>query len=110
VKARAGYVSIWEFAVAPDRVGDFERTYGPGGEWVELFRRAPGYIRTELHRDREDRTRFVTIDYWQSRSAWEAFRARFSRSFEELDARCEELTTLEREIGRFEPVTPGSGP
>ncbi|OFV85910.1 MAG: hypothetical protein A2V74_04420 [Acidobacteria bacterium RBG_16_70_10] len=96
------YTYVWEYLVAPDKVGLFQRGYGPSGEWAELFRRAPGYLRTELHRDLSNPLRFLTVDYWQSRGDWEAFRARFSSEFEELDARGEKLTTRETEIGRFE--------
>ena len=99
-----GYSYIWEYLVAPDKVDDFQRAYGPDGDWVRLFREAPGYLRTELHRDRSNPLRFVTVDYWESETAWKAFRTRFAEQFELLDARCASLTTLETEIGRFEPT------
>jgi heme-degrading monooxygenase HmoA len=98
------YVYLWEFLVAPDSVAAFERAYGPSGDWVLLFRRATGYLRSELYRDLLDRQRFVSVDYWESRAAWEEFRARFAAEFEALDARCEALTLRETELGRFEPV------
>ncbi len=101
---RAGYVYIWDYLVVPDRIGDFEIAYGPEGDWVRLFRLAPGYLKTELHRDCARPDRFLTIDYWESRSAWEAFRARFAERFEQIDARCGQLTLRETEIGCFEPA------
>jgi len=48
--------------------------------------------------------RFITIDHWESKEAWEAFRARFAEEFEALDGKCAAWTTHEAEIGRFEPV------
>ena len=96
---------MWEYEVVPEQLSSFETTYGPAGEWVQLFRLAPGYLRTELHRDRSRSTRFVTIDYWESRDAWAAFRARFAAEFETLDAKCEAWTTSERELGCFDPVS-----
>lgn len=99
-----GYAYIWEYVVRPGRVAEFEEAYGPNGAWVELFRGAPGYVRTELHRDRSDPHRYLTIDYWDSAEAWEAFRAARFAEFEALDARCEELTLEEREIGRLELI------
>ena len=96
---------MWEFIVSPEHTQAFERAYGPAGEWVQLFRRSPGYLRTELHRDRSQPQRFVTIDHWESKQAWEAFRARFGAEFESLDAKCEAWTTRETELGRFEPVS-----
>ena len=98
------YMYMWEFIVSPDHAGAFEQTYGPSGEWIHLFRRAPGYVRSELHRDRSQPRRFITIDYWESAEAWEAFRSRFGREFEALDRMCTGWTTSEAEIGRFEPV------
>jgi heme-degrading monooxygenase HmoA len=100
----AGYAYIWEYIVSPDRLADFQKAYGPAGEWVQLFRKAPGYRRTELHRDQTNAQRFVTIDYWESAAAWQAFRSHFAAEFEALDARCETLTLHERELGRFDPI------
>lgn len=99
-----GYAYIWEYVVAPGRVDDFQRAYGPDGDWVRLFTETPGYLRTELHRDRSDPSRFVTIDYWESEAAWQAFRTWVAERFEALDAQCATLTTRETEIGRFEPA------
>ena len=98
------YMYLWEYIVAPGKADDFQQVYGPEGEWVRLFAGAPGYVRTELHRDTAEPTRFVTIDYWESESAWKEFRTRFSAEFEALDARCAALTLHEAEIGQFEPV------
>jgi quinol monooxygenase YgiN len=100
----AQYVYLWEFIVSADHASAFERAYGPAGEWVQLFRRAPGYLRSELHRDLSRPLRFITIDYWESKEAWEAFRTRFAAEFEALDAKCRAWTTAEAEIGRFEPI------
>lgn len=101
---RPGYAYIWEYVVRPEHVARFEQTYRPDGAWVDLFKRAPGYIRTELHRDRQNPNRFLTIDYWESVEAWDEFRVETSSEFEALDSRCEELTLEEREIGKLEPV------
>ena len=101
---RHGYAYIWEYSVRPECVADFEKAYGPSGDWVELFKRAKGYVRTELHRDRRNVNRYVTIDYWDSMEAWEAFRAGMSSEFDAIDARCEDFTLTEREIGRLDPI------
>jgi heme-degrading monooxygenase HmoA len=105
--ARRGYVCAWEFVVRKGRVPEFERIYGSEGDWVRLFRQAPGYQRSELHRDRTQPTRFLTLDFWDSREACERFKAAHASEYEALDARCEALTEREREIGRFEPVDLG---
>lgn len=95
---------MWEYVVRPGCVAEFEEAYGPDGVWVELFRRAEGYVGTELHRDRRDGNRYVTIDYWESAEAWEGFREEMAAEFEAIDARCERLTLTEREIGRLDRI------
>lgn len=99
----ASYVYLWEYEVPPEQADAFERAYGPEGTWVQLFRKATGHLRTELHRDRERPGRYLTIDYWESEAAWRVFRERFAAAFEELDRECAALTLEEVEIGRFEP-------
>lgn len=101
----ARYTYMWEYVVRPDRVDEFERLYGPNGEWSELFRESAAYIQTELHRDRRQPNRYVTVDHWESYDAWRDWRSRFDARFEELDRRGEQLTVEEREIGRFHRIT-----
>jgi len=92
---------LWEFIVEPEHAKEFERQYGPQGSWVELFRRAPGYVETLLLRDSANPCRFVTIDRWKNAEAYREFRATFSRQYADLDARCERLTTRETLLGEF---------
>lgn len=101
---KPGYVYLWEYTVEPRFVAEFERAYGPDGAWVALFERAKGYLRTELHRDRRNEHRYLTIDYWESAEAWEAFRKSMSSEFEAIDSACEKFTVREQEIGRFDPA------
>ncbi len=98
------YVYMWEYRVHPESVPRFEACYGPEGEWVELFRRAPGYIETLLYRDREAPHRYLTVDVWESAEAFDKFRHRFADEFATLDAYCETLTESEALIGRFRPI------
>ena len=100
------YIYLWEFIVAPEHTREFEYAYGDDGDWVQLFRRAPGYLRTELIRHRDHPNRYLTIDYWESEAAYAAFRSQFSKEFAALDATCAAWTTSEREIGRFGTVAP----
>jgi len=100
----AGFAYIWEYSVRPECVAEFEAAYGPDGDWVQLFKRAEGYRRTELHRDRHDSVRYLTIDYWDSAQAWEEFRQNLAAEFDALDARCEAYTTSEHELGRLDPL------
>jgi len=96
---------VWEFMVEPDRIHEFERHYGREGSWVQLFRQSPGYIQTFLLQDSADPRRFITVDRWQSAEAYRSFRAAHSKQYDELDARCEELTASETYIGSFDEWT-----
>ena len=93
---------MWEFDAKPQSWREFERAYGPTGAWAQLFRKGDGYVATELLLDREVPGRYVTIDRWDFRAAFEAFRERFDVEYERLDQACEALTTRETLIGRFE--------
>ena len=97
----AGFAYVWEFHVAPEHVGNFERVYGPDGDWAQLFRRHVGYVRTDLLRDTARTGRYLTIDYWNSQAARDDFRRRFNREFEALDARCGQWTLSEAHLGDF---------
>ena len=100
----AGFSYLWEFRVRPERLSEFEAAYGPDGDWVRLFHRDSAYLGTDLLRDRDDPSRFLTIDRWSSREACLAFRERFRPDYEALDARCEGLTLSERPLGDFDRV------
>jgi heme-degrading monooxygenase HmoA len=52
---------------------EFERTYGPGGDWAQFFGGARGYIGTELLRDVEHPGRYLVIDRWESADAYNTF-------------------------------------
>lgn len=104
--AATSYVYVWSFQVASELAAEYERIYGPDGDWVALFRGAPGYLSTQLLKDRETVGRYLTIDTWASAAAFDAFRAARAAEFEALDRRCEALTLSETLIGRFEVVVP----
>ena len=96
------YVAIWEFLVQPNRCEEFEAVYGSSGQWARLFAQAAGFLGTELLCDTSRPTRYVTLDRWQSRQAYEKFRSQFDAEYRQLDAQCEDLTAEETLIGRFE--------
>jgi heme-degrading monooxygenase HmoA len=52
---------------------EFERVYGPDGEWAEFFRSGRGYIGTELLRDLESPGRYLVVDRWEGREVYDAF-------------------------------------
>ena len=86
---------------------EFERVYGPVGEWAEFFRRADGYIGTELLRDLEEPERYLVIDRWEAVDAYNAFLAEFQ---EEYLRRADETRfhyVQELRFGTFENVWNG---
>jgi len=52
---------------------EFERVYGPEGEWAHFFRQGRGYVGTELLRDLEAPGRYLVVDRWESPGAYNAF-------------------------------------
>jgi heme-degrading monooxygenase HmoA len=97
----AGYTYVWEFLVPPESQAEFERHYGTGGTWVQLFRQAPGHIETLLLKDQDNPGRYLTIDRWQSELAYRSFRSQFAQQYDALDCRCEGLTLREAALGTF---------
>lgn len=90
------YVVVWRFTT-PDPAA-FERHYGPEGTWAQLFRRDPSYVRTDLLRGE---TEYLTLDWWTSREAYDAFRAAHAAEYAAIDERCESLTTSEVRVGEY---------
>jgi heme-degrading monooxygenase HmoA len=107
-----GYVIIWDFLVRKASEPRFTEAYGPAGDWARFFAAGEGYLGTELVRDVTGERRYVTLDFWTSRQAYERFREQHLAEYEALDARCQALTERETEIGRFDrtfsKVTGGS--
>jgi heme-degrading monooxygenase HmoA len=104
VMAGAGYATLWEFSVKPGEQAEFEAQYGPDGGWARLFRRAPGYLGSELMQDRSDPHRYLTIDRWESIDAWRAFRREHAAEYERLDRELEGLTAREAPLGEYVPA------
>ena len=98
----AMYVILWRFLPLEGREIEFERAYGPSGEWALFFRRDEGYLGTELLRRSEDPVEYLTLDRWVSRTAYETFRSRSSSEYRRLDRLLEELTAEETPLGAFE--------
>jgi heme-degrading monooxygenase HmoA len=96
------YLIIWEFRIRPGMEARFEEVYGPQGDWARFFTRDKGFVRTELNHDLKDSRRYVTLDFWVSREAYENFRRQHADEYGALDRGFEEMTRKELEIGKFE--------
>jgi heme-degrading monooxygenase HmoA len=98
------YLVIWEFRVRAGMEARFEEAYGPQGDWARFFARDGGFVRTELNHDLKDSRRYVTLDFWVSREAYENFRRQYSSEYGALDQEFEQMTEKELEVGKFERV------
>ena len=96
------YIILWEFLVKPEKQTEFMKVYALTGAWAELFKKSPGYLGTELSRDETNSQRYLTIDRWESREAFQGFLSHWEEEYNTLDAGCEGLTVHESCIGRFE--------
>lgn len=103
------YIILWEFRPLPGREREFESAYGPDGHWAGLFREAAGFLGTELFQDPDDAGRYVTLDRWTSRGAFEGFRAQFRDRYEALDRQMEALASHEAHLGSFQSASPETG-
>ena len=102
------HVILWEFRVREGREAAFETAYGPDGDWARLFRRAVGYLGTELLADPDLPRRYLTIDRWVSAEAHREFSRQWKTEYETLDSTCESLTEVERRLGSFQTSAPGT--
>lgn len=99
------HIIVWRYTVAEVHRDGFERAYGSSGPWVALFAAAPGYLGTELVRG-EPAGDYVTIDRWESKAQYDAFRAERVVEYERLDAEFDALTVSETLV--FEGTRVGS--
>jgi heme-degrading monooxygenase HmoA len=93
--------SVFAYTVDPARRDAFERVYGPDGEWARYFRRAPGYLGTELLHNGDE---YLLIDRWESEAAYDAFLTANADEYARRNREASPLYRAERVIGRFSPV------
>lgn len=99
------YVLLWEFLVRAECKAEFEAIYGPQGEWARLFRHSHGYQHTILLHDSNAGSRYITLDFWTSREAYDQFQREHQAEYQALDERCADLTAKEAMLGEFEVVS-----
>ena len=95
------FVILWEFEVKPGCEERFETIYGRWGDWARLFGRDPLYRETLLLRDLSRPRTYLTLDFWASQEAYEAFREANLKDYMALDGTCEAMTLSERKIGSY---------
>jgi len=99
---------IWQYRVNPEHATAFEKAYGPGEAWAELFAKSAGYHGTILLRDQSQSDpgtlhtlHYVTIDRWLDAKSHDNFHTAFAEAYAALDTRCAPLTVSETRIGVF---------
>ena len=97
----ARFTYIWRYTIRPERREAFLAAYRSAGDWARLFSRDPNYLGTDLLRNSSDPNEYLTIDYWTSASARDAFREQYAEDFAALDRECEDYTLDEALIGDF---------
>jgi heme-degrading monooxygenase HmoA len=93
---------LWQFDTTGEQAAAFAEAYGPDGPWVAFFRQAEGYRGTELFERTVEPHRFLTLDRWETRAAYEAFRRERATEYAALDAACEALTIRELFLAAWE--------
>lgn len=94
------HVIIWTYDVATGQEAAFRAAYGSEGDWARLFAKAPGFIGVELL----EGARYATIDRWDSKAAFDAFKAEHGGAYAALDAKLAPLTVAQQLVGAFNLV------
>ncbi len=96
------FLALWEFEVKPGSEELFEKVYGPDGAWVKLFVQDSQYRGTRLVKDVEREGVYLTLDFWETREAYEKFKKENSAEYDRIDRECEEMTAGEKRLGEFQ--------
>jgi heme-degrading monooxygenase HmoA len=96
------FVALWEFEVKLGCEEKFEKVYGADGAWAKLFLRDPQYRGTRLVKDVERERVYLTLDFWETRNAYEKFKKENAGEYGRIDRECEEMTAREKLVGEFQ--------
>jgi heme-degrading monooxygenase HmoA len=93
---------FYRYRVHPAQARAFEHAYGEAGPWAQLFRSGRGFVRTRLFRHKADPAIYVTVDVWETKAGWDAFREEKADEYARLDRRFHMLYLEEHLIGYYE--------
>lgn len=93
---------IYRYQIHPSQARAFEHAYGPAGPWSALFAQYPGYRRTRLFRHRERPDTYICIDVWESKAAFDAFRAAAAEPYARMSHEYRLLYIEELLLGYYE--------
>jgi hypothetical protein len=91
-------VRVWEYDVPESSRAEFERRYGPDGDWARLFATSDGFRGTELFTSMSRLGRYLTVDRFTGEAAWRAFLDEQGETYRRLDEVTEALTSDERQL------------
>ena len=83
---------------------DFERVYGPKGEWVDFFRGGRGFVGTELLRELDNPGRYLVLDRWESRETFEQFATEHQSEYFRRSEEARVYYLQELQLGVYENV------
>ena len=95
------FVALWEYEVKPGCEESFQSAYGPQGAWVRLFQLDPHYRETRLLKDLSRPRFYYTMDYWDSETSFDQFKAANLEAYATIDRTTEPLTLSERHLSTF---------
>lgn len=92
---------FYRYRIPPSQARAFEHAFGADGPWARLFGVHPGYRRTRLFRHRQDPTVYLSVDVWDEKADWDAFRATHAAESLELDHQLHLLYLEEHLLGFY---------
>lgn len=95
------FLALWEFEVKPGSEEKFEEVYGADGAWAKLFLQDSQYRGTRLVKDVARERVYLTLDFWETREAYEKFKRENAAEYERIDKECEGMTVREKKVGEF---------
>ena len=102
------FLIVWEYFAKPGKESSLEAAYGPDGIWAQFFRKGTGYRRTKLLCEMHEFTCYLTLDFWDSRAAYEQFCKSHAQEYTAIDRECESLMERETLLGMYEEVPSSS--
>src|SRR5208337_4169390 len=98
------HIVIWDFTVREEYIQQFISAYGSNGDWASLFRRAEGYLGTELLRSSRRANVFLTGDRCEGAACVYIFQELFGAEYKRLGRRLEGYVVSEKKVGVFSEV------
>src|SRR5258708_32305727 len=95
------FVALWEYEVKPGCEESFQSAYGPQVDWVRLFQSNPHFRETRLLRDLSRPRFYFTLDYWDSETSFEEFKAANRTVYAAIHPTTEHLTGSDRHVSSF---------